>query len=265
MCRRGLMSVAAGAAFVVLAMVPPAARAQTHAQTQTVDAAIVLAADVSRSIDDDEFQLQRRGYATALTSPQFVQAIQSGGHGAIALCFVEWAGPGEQAVVTKWMVIRDGEGAAEFAKTLLDAPRSFAGRTAIGDGIDFAVAQLAADGVTATRRVIDVSGDGNSNSGRPVTDARNDAVAKGITINGLAIINEKTGGIAGTFLYSHTHPLGGLPNYYHDNVIGGPGAFVLQIVNFDTFAQAMTNKLLAEISQAAPPSGRRRVAAAPSR
>jgi Protein of unknown function (DUF1194) len=262
MCRRGLVLIAAAAAFVAVTMVPLAVPAQT--QTQAVDAAIVLAADVSRSIDDDEFALQRHGYATALTSPQFVQAIQSGGHGAVALCFVEWAGPGEQAVVAKWMVIRDGEGAAEFAKTLLDAPRSFAGRTAIGDGIDFAVAQLAADGVTATRRVIDVSGDGNSNSGRPVTDARNDAVAKGITINGLAIINEKTGGVTGTFLYSHTHPLGGLPNYYHDNVIGGPGAFVLQIVNFDTFAEAMTNKLLAEISQTPPPFQRRRVAAAPA-
>jgi hypothetical protein len=256
MRRLRLESIAAGAVFVVFAMLPLAARAQA------VDAAIVLAADVSRSIDDDEFQLQRRGYATALTSPQFVQAIQSGGHGAVALCFVEWAGPDEQAVVVKWMVIRDGEGAAEFSKKLLDAPRSFAGRTAIGDGIDFAVAQLAADGVTATRRIIDVSGDGNSNSGRPVTDARDGAVAKGITVNGLAIINEKTGGIAGTFLFSHTHPPGGLPNYYHDNVIGGSGAFVLQIVNFDTFAEAMTNKLLAEISQTRSPGQRRRVVAA---
>lgn len=253
--RRFMAIAAAGAAFAVLAAVPPRAPAQTPAQTrvQTVDAAIVLAADVSRSIDDDEFQLQRRGYATAVTSPQFVQAIQAGSHGAVALCFVEWAGPDQQAVVAKWMVIRDGEGAAEFAKILQDAPRSFAGRTAIGDGIDFAVAQLAAGGITATRRVIDVSGDGNNNSGRPVTDARDEAVAKGITINGLAIINEKTGGVAGTFLYSHTHPPGGLPNYYHDNVIGGPGAFVLQIVNFDTFAEAMTSKLLAEISQAAAP------------
>ncbi|MGH6671244.1 MAG: DUF1194 domain-containing protein [Xanthobacteraceae bacterium] len=233
-------------AFAVLAAVPTVARGQT------VDAAIALAADVSRSIDGQEFQLQRRGYARAITSPQFLQAVQSGPHGAVALCFLEWAGIGQQAVVAKWIVIRDGKGAAEFAKVLLDAPRSFAGRTAIGDGIDFAVAQLAAAGFTSARRVIDVSGDGNSNSGRPVTDARDEAVAKGITINGLAIINEKTGGIAGTFLYAHTHPPGGLPNYYRDNVVGGPGAFVLQVVNFDTFAEAMTNKLVAEISQAVP-------------
>jgi Protein of unknown function (DUF1194) len=231
-----------------------AQRAAVAAQTQTVDAAIALAADVSRSIDDDEFQLQRRGYAAAVTSAQFMHAVQSGANGAVALCFLEWAGPGQQAVVAKWMVIRDGEGAAEFAKILRAAPRSFAGRTAIGDGIDFAAAQLAADGVTAARRIIDVSGDGADNSGRAVTDARDDAVAKGITINGLAIINEKTGGMQGTFLYSHTHPPGGLPHYYHDNVIGGPGSFVLQIVNFDTFSEAMTNKLIAEISRAAPPS-----------
>lgn len=255
MGQRRLRSVVA-AAFVVLAILPRIARAQT------VDAAIALAADVSRSIDDDEFQLQRRGYAQAVTNPQFLQAVQSGAHGAVALCFVEWAGPDQQAVVAKWMVIRDGEGAAEFAKILLDAPRSSAGRTAIGDGVDYAVAQLAAAGFTAVRRVIDVSGDGANNSGRPVTAARDDAVKKGITINGLAIINEKIGGIPGTFLYAHTHPPGGLPNYYRDNVIGGPGAFVLQIVNFDTFAEAMTNKLLAEISQAAPDASRRRTAQA---
>lgn len=245
-----LISIAAGAAFAALAMLPAAARAQT------VDAAIVLAADVSRSIDDEEFELQRRGYAAAVTSPEFLQAIQSGAHGAVALCLVEWAGPGQQAVVAQWMVIRDGEGAAEFAKILLDAPRSSAGRTAIGDGIDFAVAQLAADGVTAMRQVIDVSGDGTNNSGRAVTAARDDAVGKGIIINGLAIINEKTGGVSGSFLYAHTHPLGGLPDYYRANVIGGPGAFVLQIVNFDTFAQAMTAKLVTEVSEASQPAAR---------
>ena len=248
MQHRRLVSLAAGVAFAAKAMLPSMAHAQI------VDVAITLAADVSRSIDDEEFQLQRRGYAAAVTSPQFVQAIQSGARGAIALCFFEWAGPNQQAVVAKWMVIRDGEGAAEFAKILLDATRSFAGRTAIGDGIDFAVAQLKADGVAASRRIIDISGDGTSNSGRPVNAARDEAVANGITVNGLAIINEKTGGVPGNFLYLHTHPPGGLPDYYRENVIGGPGAFMMQIVNFDTFAEAMTNKLIAEISDAWPHS-----------
>ncbi|MGH7248471.1 MAG: DUF1194 domain-containing protein, partial [Pseudomonadota bacterium] len=220
-----LFYVAAAVAMAAFAAWPAAARAQN------VDAAITLTADVSRSIDDGEFQLQRKGYAAAVTSPQFLEAIQSGLHGAIALCFLEWAGEGEQAVVAKWMVIRDGEGAAEFADILTGAPRSFAGRTAIGDGIGFAVKQFDALGATAARRIIDISGDGASNSGRPVTAARDNAVRKGITINGLAIINEKTGGLAGSFLYAHTHPPGGLPNYYRDNVIGGAGAFVLQIVN----------------------------------
>jgi uncharacterized protein DUF1194 len=250
------LSIAAAAVLAGVAMLP----VRAAAQAQTVDVAISLTADVSRSIDDEEFELQRKGYADAITSPQFVQAIQSGVHAAVALCFIEWAGPGQQALVVKWMVIRDGEGATDFSKMLLAAPRSFAGRTAIGDGIDFAVSQLAASGITAARRVIDVSGDGTNNSGRPVTAARDDATAKGITINGLAIINEKTGGIQGTFLFGHTHPPGGLPNYYRDNVIGGPGAFVLQIVNFDTFSQAMTNKMLTEISDAAPHSLRARAA-----
>lgn len=248
MRQRLLVSFAVAVLFAAIALIPTIARAQT------VDVAIALTADVSRSIDDEEFQLQRRGYAAAVTAPRFLQAIQSGTHGAIALCFLEWAGPEQQAVVAKWMVIRDGEGGAEFANILLGAPRSSAGRTAIGAGIDFAVAQLEASGVTSERRIIDVSGDGSNNSGRQVTMARDEAVAKGITINGLAIINEKTGGEPGTFLYVHTHPPGGLPNYYRENVIGGPGAFVLQIVNFDTFAEAMTNKLITEISDGSPRS-----------
>jgi Protein of unknown function (DUF1194) len=224
------------------------------AHAETVDVAIALAADVSRSIDDEEFELQRQGYAAAVTSPRFMQAIEAGRHGAVALCFFEWAGPDQQAVVATWTVIRDGEGAAEFAKMLRDAPRSFMGRTAIGAAIDFAVGQIGADGIAAPRRIIDVSGDGTSNSGRLVTEARDDAVAKGITINGLAIINEKTGGVPGNYLYLHTHPPGGLSNYYRQNVIGGPGAFVRQIVNFDTFAEAMTNKLITEVSAAPPHS-----------
>lgn len=253
---RRRLSIAALAVAAAAALAP----ARAVAQAQAVDVAISLAADVSRSIDDEEFELQRKGYAAAITNPQFVQAIQSGVHGAVALCFIEWAGPGQQTVVVKWMVIRDGEGATDFAKMLLAAPRSFAGRTAIGDGIDYAAAELAAGNFAADRRVIDVSGDGTNNSGRPVTAARDDAAAKGITINGLAIINEKTGGIEGTFLYGHTHPLGGLPSYYRNNVIGGPGAFVRQIVNFNTFAQAMTDKLLTEISEAAPRPPRERAA-----
>ncbi len=221
----------------------------TAVRGQDVDVAIALAADVSRSVDQEEFELQRRGYAAAVTSPRFLSAVRSGLHRAVALCFIEWAGIGQQAITVDWTVIRDGEGASEFAKVLLSAPRSSMGRTAIGDALDFAVTQLEGLKVTPVRRVIDVSGDGTSNSGRPASAARDDAVTKGITINGLAIINEKTSGEFGSYVYAHTHPTGGLPNYYRENVVGGPGAFVLQIVNFDTFAEAMTNKLVTEVSQ----------------
>src|SRR6185437_1804150 len=178
---RRRLSIAAVAVLAAATMLP----ARATAQTQTVDVAISLAADVSRSIDDEEFELQRKGYAAAVTSTQFVQAIQSRAHGTVALSFIEWAGPGQQALVAKWMVIRDGEGATDFAKLLLAAPRSFAGRTAIGDGIDFAASQLAISGLTATRRVIDVSGDGTNNSGRAVTAARDDATAKESPSTGL--------------------------------------------------------------------------------
>jgi uncharacterized protein DUF1194 len=123
------------------------------------------------------------------------------------------------------------------------------GRTAIGDALDFAVMQIEAATIAAERRVIDVSGDGASNSAREITAARDDAVGKGITINGLAIINEKTSGEFGGYLWAHTHPPGGLPKYYRENVAGGPGAFVVHVVNFDEFAEAMTNKLITEVSR----------------
>ncbi|MGH6799166.1 MAG: DUF1194 domain-containing protein, partial [Roseiarcus sp.] len=132
------------------------------------------------------------------------------------------------------------------AATLLHAPRSFNGRTAIGSGIDFAVAQLAVGGIAAERRVIDVSGDGDNNSGRPVEYARDDAVKAKVVINGLAIVNEHP---AAGFL-GHIQPVGGIGEYYRTRVIGGPGSFVLVIDGFDTFARAITRKLAAEIASA---------------
>lgn len=214
-----------------------------------VDVALVLAADVSRSIDAGEFHLQREGYAKALTDPRVLRAIAGGRHHAIAVAFIEWAGPDEQKTVVDWTVVRDEESAGTVAATMRAAPRSFVGRTAIGSAIDFAKARLAAAPGPAGKRIIDVSGDGTSNSGRPVGEARDEAVAHGITINGLAIINDK---LSPAYSF-HTHPPGGLPKYYEDNVIGGAGAFLLQVVNFDTFADAIARKLVAEIATAPPP------------
>ena len=215
---------------------------------------------MSRSIDDEEFELQRKGYAAAVTSPQFVQAIQSGAHGAVALSFIEWAGPGQQALVAKWMVIRDGEGATDFAKMLLAAPRSFAGRTAIGDGIDFAASQLAISGLTATRRVIDVSGDGTNNSGRPVTAARDDATAKGSPSTGLPSSTRRPA--ASRVPSSMDIPIRRMAcrpiTMTTSSAVPAPLCF--RSSNFDTFAQAMTNKLLTEISDATPHLLRERAA-----
>jgi hypothetical protein len=216
-----------------------------------VDAAVVLAADVSRSINDEEFGLQRRGYAAAIASAKLLEAIQSGPHGAIALSFVEWAGEGEQKVVVEWTTIRTQADADKFAAALVAAPRSFLGRTAIGSALDFSMNVLSESGVPADRHVIDVSGDGTSNQGRSVTEARDAALKSGVVINGLAIFNKRAAETGG-YLALHTNPPGGLAKYYHDNVIGGLGAFVLPIDDFNTFGEAMIRKLVSEIADAGP-------------
>ncbi|HZB94137.1 MAG TPA: DUF1194 domain-containing protein [Stellaceae bacterium] len=216
------------------------------AGAETVDVAVVFAADVSRSVDDDEFKLQRQGYAAAVTDPGVLKAIAAGVHGAIAICFIEWSGPEEQQVVADWTVVRDGESAAGFAATLIQAPRSFAGRTSISAALDFSRAHFAKLKAAATRRVIDVSGDGDNNSGRPILDARDEAVAAGFTINGLAIINAHPN----PGYFAHVQPPGGLPAYYREHVIGGPAAFLLVVQDFSTFREAITKKLATEIAAA---------------
>ena len=220
----------------------------------TVDAAIVLAADVSRSIDDEEFALQRQGYADAIQGQQLIDAISTGPHGAIALAYVEWAGDGEERLVIDWAVIRNQADARAFVAALTAAPRSYLGRTAIGTAIDFSFALFAETAFETSRRVIDISGDGTSNGGRLVTEARDAAVAAGAVINGLAIFNKKAAAMGG-YLAMHTNPPGGLAHYYHENVIGGPGAFVVQIDDFSTFGEAMMRKLVNEVADRRLPGG----------
>src|SRR5215472_4082046 len=211
-----------------------------------VDLQIVLAADVSRSIDDGEFDLQRKGYAAALTDPRVLTAIHGRANGALGVCFVEWSGEEEQQVVVDWTEIRDEEDAASVAAAILAAPRSFMGRTSISAAIDFSMARFAAAKWQAARRIIDISGDGTNNSGRPVADSRDQAIANGVTINGLAIVNDRP-----NLGYSaHTQPPGGLPLYYKENVIGGPNAFLIVVQDFNSFADAMANKLAKEIDVA---------------
>jgi hypothetical protein len=158
-----------------------------------VDLALVLAADVSGSVDEGEFQLQRQGYAAAIRNQQVLSAILSGTNKAIALCFIEWAGAREQQVVVDWTIIRDSAIAADFATKLLAAPRSFSGSTVIGAAIDAAIRKHADSRIESRRRTIDVSGDGDNNQGRPDTEARDDAIAAGITVT---VLQSSTRGIA---------------------------------------------------------------------
>jgi hypothetical protein len=214
------------------------------AAAEDVDLALVLVSDVSRSIDDSEFTLEKQGYAAAFTSAAVVRAIRGGLLGRIAVAYVEFAGEAETRTVVDWTVIQDQPSAQAFAERLTAAPRSFRGRTAIGSGIDLAVRALAESDMNATRRVIDVCGDGTNNAGRDVTAARDDAVRAGIVINGLAIINDHP--VSWTF--AHVQPPGGLPHYYRENVTGGPGSFVVAVHDFQTFGKAMTRKLVTEIA-----------------
>jgi hypothetical protein len=248
--RRDLRIDLAFCAAVVLALtVAQSPRVSAASAPIAVDAAIVLAADVSRSIDDEEFALERRGYADAIKSQQLLDAISTGPRGAIALAYVEWAGDGEERVVVDWAVIRHEADARAFVAAMTAAPRSFIGRTAIGAAIDFSFALFAESAFETSRRVIDVSGDGTNNQGRIATEARDAAVGAGAVINGLAIFNRKAAAMGG-YLAMHTNPPGGLAQYYRDNVIGGPGAFVVQIDDFRTFGEAMMRKLVNEIADA---------------
>ena len=224
---------------------------QSHAAG--VDLEVILAADVSRSIDDGEFDLQRKGYAAALSDPRVLQAIRGRPGAAIGVCFIEWSGDEDQQVVVDWNEIRDEEDAGGMAAAILAAPRSFMGRTSISAAIDFAMAHFATSKWLAARRIIDISGDGTNNSGRPVIEARDDAIARGVTINGLAIINDKP-----NLGYSaHTQPPGGLPLYYQQNVVGGPNSFLLVVKDFNSFADAMAQKLVKEIDVAGAAAERR--------
>jgi Protein of unknown function (DUF1194) len=211
---------------------------------EEVDLLLVLSSDVSRSIDSPKFKLQRDGYAAAIVNPRVIQAIRSGALGKIAVSFVEWSGVGAQKIVIDWTVIRDEATAKDFSAQVIEAPRAFADRTSISGGIDFAMAQLARAPFQANRHTIDVSGDGTNNSGREVTDARDEALAKGVTINGLVILSERPM----SWNADHTNPPGGLDAYYRNNVMGGPGSFVMVAENFNSFGQAILNKLIAEIA-----------------
>jgi hypothetical protein len=215
---------------------------------EDVDLLLVLAADVSRSVDQPKFQLQRDGYAAAISNPRVLDAIASGPNRRIAVCFLEWSGLGNHKLVIDWTIISDANSARAFGDQLAEAPRSFADRTSISGGIEFAMAQFERSPYSSKRRTIDVSGDGTNNSGRDVGMVRNEVVAQGVTINGLVILSERPL----PWNPEHTNPPGGLAKYFQDNVIGGPGSFVIVAEDFKSFGQALISKLIAEIASLPP-------------
>jgi hypothetical protein len=233
----------------MLAFAALLAPGSSASSAEPVDLLLVLSSDVSRSVDHPKFLLQREGYAAAISDPQVLDAIKSGAHQRIAVCFVEWSGFGAQKLVIDWSRIDGPAAARKFGDQLLELPRSFADRTSISGGIEFAVAQLERAPFEAGRRTVDVSGDGTNNAGRDVRLARDETVARGIVINGLVILSDRPI----PWNAEHTNPPGGLEKYYRDNVIGGPGAFVMVAENFQSFGRAMIRKLIAEIAALSPP------------
>jgi len=212
-----------------------------HGQSRDpVDVALVLAVDVSRSIDPDEAVLQREGYRNAISDPRVVEAIRAGMMGGIAVAYVEWAGIEYQRLVLPWMRIGSPLDAQRWAEALAEAPRVSLSWTSISGAIDMSRRVLADCPFEATRRVIDVSGDGVNNSGPPAEVARDAAVAEGIIINGLPIINDRP-----TFGRMPPMPL---DTYYRDNVIGGVGSFMEVAVDFESFGTAVKRKLIREIA-----------------
>jgi hypothetical protein len=232
--------------IVAAAMTAMAALAGTTARAQEVpvDLELVLAIDVSGSMDEDERGLQRDGYVGALRSPQVIAAIGSGVLGRIALTIVEWAGPSSQSIIVPWRLIDGRDAAASAAAELAAAPQARIYGTSISAALAFSSALFSANNFAGSRQVIDVSGDGANNMGPPVVPVRDAVVAQGIIINGLPL-TLKTGGIGGL-------GEGQLDIYYEDCVIGGPGAFFLSVRGPEQLADAIQRKLVLEIADTAP-------------
>ena len=220
--------------------------AATAAKADTpVDLQLVLAVDGSRSIDEVEAELQRRGYIEALTNERVIDAILSGEHKRIAICYTEWAGTHYQTVVIDWTVLDSPAAARRVAEKLTEAPRASQSWTAVGAALAHAGQRFESPGFAAKRRVIDGSGDGRTNDGPPAEIVRDKLVAQGIVINGLPVMMNRTN-------FGRPPDLM-LDKYYEENVIGGPGSFMIVADNFDHFSRAVRTKLVREISDAGGP------------
>lgn len=211
---------------------------------ELVDVELVLAVDVSLSMSPAELEIQRMGYAAALTDSQVLDAIASGGYGRVAITYFEWAGSSAQHVIVPWTVIATREDAQRVAARLTAAPSNSARRTSISSAIDFSVDLFAETNFRGLKRVIDISGDGPNNQGPSVDGSRDQAVAQGIIINGLPLMTN--GG------FTSAYDVADLDDYYTNCVIGGPGAFMIPVNDWEQFPEAVRRKLVMELASADP-------------
>lgn len=233
-------------AFVILTAIALALPAHAPARAQIpVDLELILAVDVSGSVDEVEAQLQRNGYIQALTSDRVLNAIRSGENRRIGVAYVEWAGAQYQRTIVDWTVIEDEASAKAVTDKIAASPYVAIRWTSISAAIDYSMTVFQKSPFESQRRVVDISGDGKNNNGGDVVSARDRAVAAGVTINGLPILNSRQGAY-GSVRGFPSDP--DLDSYYQNYVIGGPGAFMVPAESFDTFANAIQSKLIREIA-----------------
>jgi hypothetical protein len=240
----GAVLVAGAIAGGGIAAPNPGTRLADKETGASVDVELVLAVDVSYSMDMDELAIQREGYAQAIVSKEFLQALKTGPNGKISVTYFEWAASSDQKVIIPWRVIDGPETADAVANEIMKTPIRRASRTSISGAINFAMPLFEENPYRGLRRVIDISGDGPNNNGAPVIGARDAAIGKGITINGLPIMVKEPS-------YS-TMDIDNLDFYYEDCVIGGPGAFVVTIKDRDKFKEAIRTKLVLEVAGRTP-------------
>jgi hypothetical protein len=221
-----------------------AAQSADKPAAQSVDVELILAVDVSYSMDMDELAIQREGYAQAIVSKEFLQALKSLPNGKIAITYFEWAASSDQKIIIPWRLIDGPETADAVADEIMKTPIRRASRTSISGALYFAMPLFDEDPYRGLRRVIDISGDGPNNNGLPIIGARDEALSKGIVINGLPIMVKEPS-------YS-TMDIDNLDWYYEDCVIGGPGSFVVSIKDREKFKEAIRAKLLLEVAGRTP-------------
>ena len=223
---------------------PKSQLAETKDNIPSVDVELVIAVDVSYSMDLDELAVQREGYAQAIVSKEFLQALKTGPNGKVAVTYFEWSASSDQKIIIPWRVIDGPESADAVATEIMKTPVRRGSRTSISGAINFAMPLFDENPYRGLRRVIDISGDGPNNNGAPVIGARDAALEKGIVINGLPIMVKEPS-------YS-TMDIDNLDWYYEDCVIGGPGSFVVAIKDRDRFKEAIRSKLILEVAGRTP-------------